>query len=57
MKDKETKNITVTYGEKGLIYKQEIDMVNEKKRENSTFILKDTNLIVKKQDDTKPTAM
>lgn len=57
VKDKETKNITVTYGEKGLIYKQEIDMVNEKKRENSTFILKDTNLIVKKQDDTKPTAM
>ncbi len=29
----------------------------KKKRENSTFILKDTNLIVKKQDDTKPTAM
>lgn len=31
VKDKETKNITVTYGEKGLIYKQEIDMVNEKR--------------------------
>lgn len=57
VKDKETKTSTVTYGEKGLIYKQEIDMVNEKKREMSTFILKDTNLIVKKQDDTKPTAM
>lgn len=47
VKGNKTMNYTLTYGEKGLIYKQDIVQTEDGNRMEGTFVLKETNLIVK----------
>jgi FlaG/FlaF family flagellin (archaellin) len=46
-RDSEVKNFILTYGEKGFIYKEELSTTYDGKEMNATFVLKETNLIVK----------
>ncbi len=46
-RDDEVQNFTLTYGEKGFIYKEDFSTVYDGKELNATFVLKETNLIVK----------
>lgn len=47
VKGNKTMNYTLTYGEKGLIYNQYIVQTEDGNRMEGTFVLKETNLIVK----------
>lgn len=46
-RDDEIQNFTLTYGEKGFIYKEDLSTVYDGNELNATFVLKETNLIVK----------
>ena len=45
VKDDETQNFTLTYGEKGFIYKQVASIFADGKELNATLVLKATSLI------------
>ena len=46
-RDDEVQNFTLTYGEKGFIYKEDFSTVYDGNELNATFVLKETNLNVK----------